>query len=167
MIAQLPRTSTCLALVVLFISSMAWAQSRGTPEDESAIKALIQRAYSDDANVTNAKEYAADADWTNAFGRRLHGRGAISQWFDVLAHDADYKAGVETLDSHKVDVRFVRPDVAVVHEYTEVVGQIDPTIKKAMPTRRIHFQYVLSKENGKWLIQSELIMDEEHYAKQN
>ena len=54
----------------------------------------------------------------------------------------------------------------MVHEYIERVGQIDPTIKKAMPTRKIHVLFVLSKESGQWLIQSQLIMDEEHYQKE-
>jgi hypothetical protein len=82
-----------------------------------------------------------------------------------LSRSANYKAGVSTPDSEKLDVRFVRPDVAVVHSYLEIVGQIDPTTEKAMPTRKIHIQYVLSKESSSWLIQAELIMDEEHYAK--
>jgi hypothetical protein len=69
--------------------------------------------------------------------------------------------------SDKADVRFVRPDVAMVYEYEEVIGQMDPTIGKQMPTRKIHHQYVVSKKDGKWLIQTELIMDEEHFAKRN
>ena len=54
--------------------------------------------------------------------------------------------------------------MAVVYEYEEVIGQIDPAIEKPMPKRKIHHQYVVSKEDGKWLIQSELIMNEEHFA---
>jgi uncharacterized protein (TIGR02246 family) len=77
-----------------------------------------------------------------------------------------YTADVETPGSRMTDVRFIRPDVAVVHEYDEIVGQIDPTTKKAMPTRKTHDQFVLSKEDGKWLIQAELIMDNEHCQKQ-
>jgi hypothetical protein len=88
----------------------------------------------------------------NSFGDRLHGREALLQKFDQLAHSAFYQAGRDAPGSHKVDVRFVRPDVAVVYEYEEVVGQIDPTIGKPMPTRKIHHQYVVSKEDGKWLI---------------
>jgi hypothetical protein len=45
------------------------------------------------------------------------------------------------------------------------VEQIDPASKKPMATRKIHVQYVLSKEDGSWLIQSQLIMDEEYYQK--
>jgi uncharacterized protein (TIGR02246 family) len=149
---------------VLLIISALWAQSRGTSEDESAVRALIQGADGDNKNATKARQYALDADWTNSFGERLHGREALLQKFDQLAHSTFYQAGRDAPDSDKVDVRFVRPDVAVVYEYEEVVGQVDPTIRKPMPPRKIHHQYVVSKEDGKWLIQSELIMDEEHFA---
>jgi uncharacterized protein (TIGR02246 family) len=162
MISKLSRRSGFLALTAILMGSVAWAESRGTAADESAIKALIQSIGID----TRAGQFAADADWTNAFGRRLHGRDAISQWFDALAKSDDYEAGADVSASRKMHVRFVRPDVAVVYEYIERVGQIDPTIKKAMPTRKIHIQFVLSKEDGKWLIQTELIMDEEHYQKE-
>jgi uncharacterized protein (TIGR02246 family) len=162
MVSKVPRRSGCVALTAVLIVSVAWAESRGSAADESAIRALIRSIGID----TKAGQFAADADWTNAFGRRLHGRDAISQWFDALAQSADYEAGADVPASRKVDVRFVRPDVAVVYEYIERVGQVDPTIRKAMPTRKIHIQFVLSKEGGKWLIQTELIMDEEHYQKE-
>ena len=55
--------------------------------------------------------------------------------------------------------------MAVVYEYEEVVGQVDPDDQEAdAAAQKIHHQYVVSKEDGKWLIQSELIMDEEHFA---
>jgi hypothetical protein len=57
----------------------------------------------------------------------------------------------------------VRPDVAVVHSYAERVGQIDSTTGKVIPTRKVHQQIVVSKEDGKWLIQSVLIMDEKQH----
>ena len=164
--ATLIRRSRWLAVgaILLIISSAVWTQNRGTSEDESAVRALLQGADGDDANATKARQYAVDADWTNSFGERLHGREALLQKFDQLAHSTFYQAGRDAPGSDKVDVRFVRPDVAVVYEYEEVVGQVDPTIRKPMPPRKIHHQYVVSKEDGKWLIQSELIMDEEHFA---
>ena len=166
--ATLIRRSRWLAGgAVLLIVSGVWAQSRGTSEDESAVRAVIEGADGDDRNATKARQYAVDADWTNSFGDRLHGREALLRKFDQLAHSAFYQAGRDAPGSHKVDVRFVRPDVAVIYEYEEVVGQTDPTIGKPMPRRKIHHQYVVSKEDGKWLIQSELIMNEEHFAKRN
>src|SRR5579862_1752312 len=150
---------------VLLVSSGVSAQSRGAPEDESAVRALLQGADGDNKNATKARQYAVDADWTNSFGDRLHGREALVRKFDQLAHSAFYQSGRDAAGSDTVDVRFVRPDVAVVHEYEDVIGQTDPTTGKPMPVRRIHHQYVVTKEGGRWLIQSELIMTEEHFAK--
>ena len=107
--------------------------------------------------------FAADVDWTNAWGRRLHGLEELSRFWEDARHDQDYLAGKVAPESVKTDVRFVRPDVAVVHSYAERVGQIDSTTGKVIPTRKIHRQCVVSKEDGKWLIQSELIMDEKQH----
>jgi uncharacterized protein (TIGR02246 family) len=166
-VATLTRTTWLVWCAILLISSSARAQSHGTSNDESAVRALLQGADGDDKNATKARQYAVDADWTNSFGDRLHGRDALLKKFGQLAHSPFYQAGRDAPGSDKVDVRFVRPDVAVVYEYEEVVGQTDPTIGKPMPVRRIHHQYVVSKEDGRWLIQSELIMTEEHFAKKS
>jgi hypothetical protein len=45
------------------------------------------------------------------------------------------------------------------------VGQIDLTVGKVMATQKGHHQYVLSRENGRWLIQTELIMDEKRFER--
>jgi hypothetical protein len=42
-----------------------------------------------------------------------------------LTGSAFYQAGRDEPSSDKVDVRFVRPDVAVVYEYEEVVGSVE------------------------------------------
>jgi uncharacterized protein (TIGR02246 family) len=161
MITQLSRISVCLVLSGTLFGSIALAQSRGTAEDESAIRAAIQGPPS----ASKAERYATDADWTNAFGVRIQSREELAKFFDKLSRSANFQAASTVPGSRKIDVRFVRPDVAVLLEYLEFAGQIDPTTGQTMPTRKIHIQYVLSKEDGKWLIQSELIMDEEHYAK--
>jgi uncharacterized protein (TIGR02246 family) len=110
-----------------------------------------------------AEVFAADIDWMNAWGRRLHGLEELSQFWEHLRHDQNYLAGKVTPESVKTDVRFVRPDVAVIHTYAERVGQIDSITGKVIPTRKVHSQIVVSKEDGKWLIQSELIMDEKQH----
>ena len=114
------RRSGWLTLGAVLLASLAWAQSRGTSEDESAIKALVERHVRE---IPNSLDFAADADWTNAWGRRLHGREELSQFWE-----------------HARQSNF-----------------------QVIPTRRIHEQIVVSKEDGKWLIQSELIMDEKQH----
>ena len=159
------RRSGWLTLAAVLLAFLAWGQSRGKSEDESALKALVesQNRVLVQGVGNLADVFAADVDWTNAFGRRLHGREELSQFWEQRRHDQNYLAGKMTPGSERIDVRFVRPDVAVVHRYAEVVGQIDSTTGKVMPTRRNHCQIVASKEDGKWVIQSELIMDEKQH----
>ena len=154
------RRSAWLTLAAVLLTSLAWGQGRGTSEDESKIKALVEvdqrRVLMQGGNL--AEVFAADIDWMNAWGRRLHGLEELSQFWEQARHNQDFLAGKITPESVKTDVRFVRPDVAVVHTYAERVGQIEKG--KVIPTRKIHTQLVVSKEDGKWLIQSVLIMDE-------
>ena len=157
------RSSGWLTLGAVLLASLAWAQSRGTSEDESAIKALVesQNRVLVQGVGNLADVFAADVDWTNAWGRRLHGLEELSRFWEQARHDQNYLAGKVTPESVKTEVRFVRPDVAVVHTYNERVGQIEEG--KVIPTRKVHSQIVVSKEDGKWLIQSELIMDEKQH----
>jgi uncharacterized protein (TIGR02246 family) len=159
------RRSGWLTLAAVLLTSLAWSQSRGKSEDESAIKALVesQNRVLGQGLGNLADVFAADIDWTNAWGRRLHGLEELSRFWEQARHDQNYLAGKITPESVKTDVRFVRPDVAVVHSYNERVGQIDSTTGKVIPTRKVHLQIVVSKEDGKWLIQSELIMDEKQH----
>ena len=116
------RRSGWLTLAAVFLASLASGQSRGKSEEESAIKALVESEnrvlIQGVGNLADV--FAADADWTNAWGRRLHGREELSQFWE-----------------HARQSNF-----------------------QVIPTRRIHEQIVVSKEDGKWLIQSVLIMDE-------
>ena len=153
-------------LMLACITIFALGQSHGTPEDEAAVKATIEDQRGEFMNGS-ATHYAADADWTNAFGQRLHSREEIARKFDALRHDPNFMAGRKgPKPPLQMDVRFVRPDVAVVHVITERSGQIDPTTGKVMPTDKVHTQYVLSKEGDKWVIQACLIMDEKHFEKE-
>ena len=161
------RRSGWLTLAAVLLASLAWGQSRGKAEDESAIKALVSLENQHRILVLGvgnlADAYAADVDWTNAWGRRLHGREELSQFWEQARHDQNYLAGKITPGSERIDVRFVSPDVAVIHTYAARTGQTDSTTGKVIPTRKVHSQIVVSKEDGKWLIQSELIMDEKQH----
>ena len=109
------RRSGWLTLAAVLLASPAWAQSRGTSEDESAIKALVSFENLHRVLILGvgnlADVFAADVDWTNAWGRRLHGREELSQFWEQVRHDQNYLAGKFVAGSERIDVRFVRPDV--------------------------------------------------------
>ena len=58
---------------------------------------------------------------------------------------------------------FVRPDVAIVHEFHEREGQ--RLADGSVIDRRTHTTFVISKEGGRWLIRDQYIADERPRAR--
>jgi uncharacterized protein (TIGR02246 family) len=140
------------------------ARSDGRAEDEAAIRRILanwDRGWDGfDARLA-AMDYADDADWLNAFGRKKKGRAELQQFLAELFVRPDMKAARFTTTS--VSIRFIRPDVAVA--YTDFVGVGQKTLSgKEMGKRVGHQIRVLSKEGGKWVIVSHQIMDERERA---
>lgn len=102
--------------------------------------------------------YAADADWTNAFGTSVHGRDAIVGYLRTLFADARFEAG-RMVGEPQAWIRFLGDGaVAVARTYVEREGQ--RTIEGGeLPTRHNHSLKVLEKRGGNWLIVSEMYMD--------
>jgi uncharacterized protein (TIGR02246 family) len=102
--------------------------------------------------------YGPDAVWINAFGRRRVGPDSIEAFLGRLYADPGY-ATSRMVREEAPEVRFIRPDVAVVHEYHEREGQRLAN-GSVIPTRRVHTTFVLSKESGRWLVRYQFIGDE-------
>jgi uncharacterized protein (TIGR02246 family) len=107
--------------------------------------------------------YAPDAMWINAFGRRRAGPDSIEAFLRLLYADSGY-AESRLVREEAPEVRFIRPDVAVVHEYHEREGQRLPG-GSVIPLRRVHTTFVLSKEGGRWLVRYQFIGDERERAR--
>ncbi len=130
-------------------------------DDEAAIQGMLTvsgKGWSaGDAKLTSSV-YTEDAQWMNAFGRRKNGRAEIEAFLTWLfAHPGEQNT--KTTLRRDSPIKFLRPDVAVVHFYQEVTGQLTDDGKET-PKRRIHVTKIVTKENGKWLIANEVIMDE-------
>jgi uncharacterized protein (TIGR02246 family) len=101
--------------------------------------------------------YAQDADWTNAFGTTKHGRDEIVSYLELLFADEHFGAG-RLVGPPQVSIRFLGDDVAVVKTYIEREGQ--QSVEGAeLPIRRNHSLKVLERQDGRWLIVSEIYMD--------
>jgi uncharacterized protein (TIGR02246 family) len=150
-----------LALLVtpLFTWSATLAgQSRET--DSLVVLRVIQqheeamRSFQADQQ---AAIYANDAVWINAFGTRRVGRDSILSFLNALYADSGYRAS-QVGRAAPPEVTFVRPDVAIVHEFHERNAQ--RLADGSIVDRRIHTSFVLSKEDGRWLIKYQHIADE-------
>lgn len=154
-VMRLPASVLVLSLVLP--GSLA-GQSRA---DSNAVLHVIElRAEAQRTHDAHAERaiYASDALWINAFGRRRVGPDSIEAFLGRLYADSGYAAS-RLVRAEVPEVRFIRPDVAVVHEYHEREGQRLPD-GSAIPLRWVHTTFVLSKERGRWLVQYLAIGDE-------
>ena len=136
-----------------------WTPLVAAADDKDAVTSVTERnaaAFREFDADGAASTYAEDADWTNAFGVRQHGRANIQQYLTKLFALPQFRSRSQSGPA-EISVRFLRPDVAVVHRRSEFAGQRGPS-NEDLPPRKIHRLIVLTKETGNWLIASELVM---------
>ncbi|MFN2456547.1 MAG: SgcJ/EcaC family oxidoreductase, partial [Pyrinomonadaceae bacterium] len=93
---------------------------------------------------------AEDGDFITVGGRRLKGRKAFYEHHAAI-HVMQFKDSIwETRD---VEVKFLKPDVAVVHVSWSMKGDKDPDGTPRQPRTGI-FTRVMTKEGGTWLIKA-------------
>ena len=146
-----------LALFLLLIPP-AFAQQ--ATSDEAAVRGLVdhwKQAWDKFDGSVLQGDFAADADWLNAFGVRHKGGPAIV----AFASQVMKRAGVQQRQTTwgPIQVRFLRADVALASRDYRTLGH-KMTGGRELPERRTHATWVLTKENGRWLIASQMISDE-------
>jgi uncharacterized protein (TIGR02246 family) len=116
--------------------------------DEAAVRENVRQmevGWNAKSGALYAKPFAADADYVVVNGMHLRGREAIEQShqriFDTFYKNSNLSVSVK-------QIRFVRPDVAVVH--VEGVNRI----RQGEETRETNslVTLVMSKEKGDWKI---------------
>ena len=154
-------------ILILFISCTA-KENKNTTNNELNHRMTTSQDTIDVLNVykLNISEsdlkviettWSEDARWLNAFGRVFVGRDTVINWLDYLYKMPGYAASEITRQDNP-EIKFLRPDVAVIHEYHERKGQI--INNEITATRKINTTYILTKENGIWLIRDKVTMDE-------
>ena len=157
------RTPAAILVLILALAGKLAGQSRAA--DSIAVLHVIEfRTEAMRAHDAHAERsvYAPNAVWINAFGRRRVGPDSIEAFLSRLYADPGYAASRMVREAAP-EVWFIRPDVAVVHEYHERETQrlADGSV---IPVRRVHTTFVLSKENGGWLVRYQFIGDEREQA---
>lgn len=154
------RSYAAVAAMTLGILIAGPALAAETQADEAAIRAIVERWDNGwarfDADLAS-QDYAADADWTNAFGLSRKGRTEIHEFLARIYKSAQITPRRST--PSRSEIRFPRPDVAAAASYRETVGQKTQS-GDVYPTRKTRDLRVLVKENGRWVIVSHLIADE-------
>jgi uncharacterized protein (TIGR02246 family) len=157
------RTPAAILVLILAVAGRLAGQSRAA--DSIAVPHVIKhRTEAMRAHDARAERsvYAPNAVRINAFGRRRVGPDSIEAFLSRLYGDPGCAAS-RMVREKTPEVWFIRPDVAVLHEYHEREAQrlADGSV---IPIRRVHTTFVLSKENRGWLVRYQFIGDEREQA---
>lgn len=103
------------------------------------------------------RDYADDADWTNAFGDRFQGKVALREGLARI-FALDFVMAGDSGGNEFNDVTFLSPDVALVRSKL-VRSEQQTSSGETMPDRHINHLRVYHKRDERWLVVSHLISD--------
>lgn len=123
-------------------------QAHAAADDESILKVI--EAFMDGWNChdmeAHTSAFAVEADFVDVTGTLLRGRRQIAEEQGKRHVERFSKSSVKTLD---VSIRFIRPDVAIVHHWWEMAGDAGAEGQGASLRRGI-FTFLMSREDGRW-----------------
>lgn len=143
---MLSRYSLAASLIILMLAGAQAAQNSG--KDEESLRQIVQQLQ-DGWNAHDGKAFAApfsaDADYVVVNGMRITGKEAIEKGHtNIFTTIYKESRNVATVRS----IRFLRPDVALVHVEWNLEFRVGGETKKA----RAMNSMVMMKEGGKWSI---------------
>jgi len=116
--------------------------------DEAAIRANVEqmaKGWNMKSGAEFAKPFAEDSDYVVINGAHIKGRAANAaehqQIFDTIYKDSSITPVIK-------QIRFLRPDVAVIHGESNLTYRIGGVEKKGKGIVTL----VMTKEKGKWSI---------------
>jgi uncharacterized protein (TIGR02246 family) len=139
--------------VSMFVIGMMLPSSVDRRADEAAIRAVETRsreAWNRHDPSAYAARYAEDADSVNVVGWWWKGRPEIEQKV-AAAHRFIFRNSV--LSSDVAAIRFLTPDIAVVHVRWSMIGHLNLDGSRA-ETRHGVSSEILQKQAGQWMIAS-------------
>jgi uncharacterized protein (TIGR02246 family) len=132
------------SLMMIVLTASAQTKEAG---DEGAIRQNVQyleSGWNDKSGKLFAKPFAEDADYVVINGMYLKGREVIESSHQRI-FDTIYKDTKLTLNVKQI--RFLRPEIALVHVSGQRVSSTDPAHNEAAM-----MTIVMTKEKGSWSI---------------
>ncbi len=140
-----------LLVVILWIAIPAAAQTKGNAKDQEALMSIAQK-WQDAWNQHDMKALAAlvaeNVDFITVGGTWLKSQKNFEE-HHATRHQMQFKESIWT--TKNAEVKFIRPDVAVVHVKWGMKSDKDLAGTPRQPRDGI-FTWVLEKRKGKWLI---------------
>jgi uncharacterized protein (TIGR02246 family) len=138
--------------IIIVLSSVApFYAFDGSAEDEEAIKALIaattEAFNKHDANAFT-QFYTPDAVLVTVRGERMIGKAEIQRALSEMFSTRAKTASLRTLD---VQIRFIKPDVAIAHVVNEMHGIVNNEGSELPPHTELSIR-VLTKEKETWRV---------------
>lgn len=135
-----------LVFVTLLMLGFSGQAVEPQASDEALIRASVKQletGWNTKSGATFAKPFAEDADYVVINGMYIKGRAAIDGGHQRI-FDTIYKDTTLTLTVKQI--RFLRPDVAVVHVTGQRVGPTKDVVNDAIIT------LTMTKEKQGWVI---------------
>jgi uncharacterized protein (TIGR02246 family) len=139
--------------IIILLSNVApfYALNSNNADDEKAIRALIA-ATTEAFNKHDAAEftqfYTPDAVLVTVRGERMIGKSEIQR---VLSEMFSTRAKVASLRTLDVQIRFIKPDVAIAHVVNEMRRIVNNEGIELPPHKELSIR-VLTKEKGIWRV---------------
>jgi uncharacterized protein (TIGR02246 family) len=146
------NTLSRLILAGAVAASVISPIAAASPEDDEQAIRQVEARWQDAWNRHDMDALAGlftdDAAFVQVNGRRWNGPAEIKK-NHAAVHTMMFKESVWS--NHDTDVRFLTPDVAVVHQTWGMIGDRNPDGSPRPPRDGI-FTQVFVKRDGKWLI---------------
>lgn len=143
----------CLIAVFSFVFSISFCQNsaRYNAKDLAALHSLVAN-WDKFWNIHDMNAMGTllrnDVDFVNVAGQWLKGKKeAVSVHKE--RHAVVFRNSIFSSDS--VAIKYVKPDVALLHINWHITGDVDPDGKPRVPRKGI-FTWVVTKENNQWLV---------------
>ena len=142
-----------LALPLVCVATVAAAQGPGNGDDEVAIKNVIVQmteGFNKHDAEASTRMYQPDADFVSVRGEMGLGREAAEK---TLRRIFETRAKTAALKTEEVQIRFIRPDVALAHVTNELSGLVAADGQN-LPSHRELSLRVFVKDDGVWRLAS-------------
>ncbi len=126
------------------------ARTQAVSEDEQAIRTIVLNRIEafNRHEPHQPQSFTPDADFVNVYGMWRRGPAEIEGRQGERMRTVLKEAKITLIE---LRIRFIRPDVAVVHQLHEMRGMLSNSGERMPPHEELSVR-VMVKEQGKWLI---------------